>query len=596
MDNAGLAGTLLDEAKRKAEIVFRSFDESSRFNIATCSPLNSVAGGLLGRKEALDLIASIRQGGTSKSTEKILEKFQMDFENLNAEDATHHVFLLSDFQKLQHNLEKLNFDRQKPDRIVLIPIQTASKSNAGIDSAWMLTEFPVSGSLETIFFRIKNYGREELRDIPVHFLLNGEKKSTTVISLSPGSFQEIQFRFQLPSQGSAQIECRIEDGSADFDNKFYALVKTQYPRRVLIIHEEDPTPLKKALATEPAFQVTVQHVGQINLAALKEVDAIFVLGLKSWSPGLASVLKEFTQSGGDLILFPPANLNNTIIPNAFEKEFSISWPGALRNDPQRVLTPDLNSPFFQGVFDKHSDKLDMPLVNSYYTTNWPGEESILLLQSGQSFLKSIKLGSGRITACMVSLDKTESNFTRHAFFVPVILRLVIQSRPLSPLYHIPDITAAKNFLELSVSDSTTISETPFILRNISSGSEFIPEQNRSNKKVILYFHQLNLIPGFYEVLNQGKVVELAALNSRSSESTSDYYSQEELQTLINSHGWDFIKIISSTSHNLDQEFKSSVWGDASYWFPLLLAAAVFAIFESLFSRAVSLKLRKKADF
>lgn len=584
MDQPANGGTLLDEARSRAETIMKSFGEEARFQVLAASPLPG-GGRFTSLQDALNQVTAMKPEAASRTVSSVMRRTAADLQALGGDVQRHTVIMISDFQKPDCDFDHITETSLLPARWLWVPVQPARTLNVAVDSAWVSGGYPTPGQNETLTFRLRNLGNEEARDIPVEFLLEGVKKSATAVTLPAGGTQEVSFSVAVP-EGGVAAQLRVEDGGASFDNAFYLYLNTSLQRHVVVWWESEASSLLKALATESQFNVTATPLGQAVYQALEGADVLFMVGAKSWSSGLVSVVKDFVQQGGTLVLFPSAE-EAAESAQLFAREMQLPWPGTLQRNTVSVVPFQPNQPFFSGVVKAEALRVKMPEARLWYATEWPGAEKILSFPDGSAFWQKIRRGQGWIAACAVPLDETCSDLPAHGLFVPLILRTVIESRPTPPLYHEVSRPGSARIVEIPLaSKQTAQSETPFRWKSeLDDHLEFVPEQVLMNDRVVFRFMQVQPFPGLYAVIKDDSVYARVALNAIGPESLPQYLKPEDLREIANQKGWSVVEVWDKSSVQEASVQGLAAYRREGYWRWLLAGALAALLAEALLSRA-----------
>lgn len=586
MEASSGTGTLLDAAREKAEALMKAFGEAARFHVWSSSPL---AGG--GREtslqDALNQVASIPAGGPSKNLSSVVRRVQQEISSRPEDKAGNIVVFISDFQKHVSDFQTIAWAEGTPEKWLWVPVQPRHRMNVTVDSAWVQPAFPGPNQAVNLRFRLRNYGKESADEVPVEIFVNGEKKSGSMLRIPAGGTTEFAYAVTLPAQDDLGVEFRLEDGAATFDNRFFVCLRSGIRRRVQVWYDDPATPVIQALATEPAFDVTAVPKGQADYFSLSQADVVFLCGIQEWTTGLAAAIKDFVSKGGTAVLFPPAKPGSPEDHQAFQATFGLSWPGIPRNNPGRVRPASADIPFFEGVFEKTDETIQWPQVSVGYITTWPGAEKIMTFSGGEAFWQRLSFGQGHIMACATPLSADASNFTVHGLFVPVILRSVMSSRPLPPLYYAAGRESFSYPLENEAipNSKAGIQEEPVRWVNVQNPDLiFIPEQVYDAKKVTFFLRQETPPPGIYRLERAGEKLGQLALNAPGPESIPEYFSPEELQEIIQNENWGFTELLTGRPDELAAHIQGQSENGRSRWWPFLLAAACALAAEALFSR------------
>ncbi|MBL4707837.1 MAG: hypothetical protein JKY48_05285, partial [Flavobacteriales bacterium] len=200
-------------------------------------------------------------------------------------------------------------------------------------------------------------------------------------------------------------------------------------------------------------------------------------------------------------------------------------------------------------------------------------EPILSFGDGSDFLKKYEVNSGAVYLSATSLNESQSNFGRHALFVPILYNMALQSinqQAIAYTIGTKKITLKKLYQE----------ESPL---KLSKGNfEIIPKQLYKENKVEIFLKDELKEAGFYQLKRQDKVLRTIAFNFNRNESELSLYSVNEFVQYAKLKGVN-IKVIDSNIDTLSNNIKSLSKGN-SLWKYFVLLALIFIGLEILFLR------------
>jgi hypothetical protein len=155
---------------------------------------------------------------------------------------------------------------------------------------------------------------------------------------------------------------------------------------------------------------------------------------------------------------------------------------------------------------------------------------ILKLRDGDGFLTEFRGGLGRTYVFAAPFSKEYSDFTAHALFVPVLYRLAMLSyhTDQQPAYRLSAPTVTLSMLPLA--SHSAGDETAYHL--VQDSLTYIPTQRQQGSQLQFDVPAGMTKPGFYQVMNHGKVLTTLAFNASKRESELAAYSAAELRQLI----------------------------------------------------------------
>jgi hypothetical protein len=201
---------------------------------------------------------------------------------------------------------------------------------------------------------------------------------------------------------------------------------------------------------------------------------------------------------------------------------------------------------------------------------------LLSLRNGQPYLSQASVGQGKVYLFAAPLEPTYGNVAQHALFVPVMYKLAALS--------VRAQQTAYSFDETNLMIPVSAPNPNAVYKLVRDKTEIIPVQRLNGNQLMLELPKSNQLtdgqsvdPGYYELVNDGKVEQLLALNHDNSESKLDYYTPDELRATFagNKNVQVFDKIDDSA---FSREFEEQNLG-TSLWKYFLIAALVFFLIE-----------------
>ncbi|WP_256007407.1 BatA domain-containing protein [Pedobacter deserti] len=520
-------GTLLDEAKRKAAEIAKTYRLNDRFQLIT----NDFEGRhqrLVDRQEFIDLLGEVNISPSSRNLQQVIYRQQTD-----AVKGQNQVFyLLSDFQK--------SFLGKKPVAGFVpaagyhfVKLDANSQPNIAVDTLWSLSPVQRSGQPVQLVVQLKNFGMEDAEQVPLKLSIGGRQKAVRTVSVPALRTVKDTLSFSGLNAGWQKAELRITDYPLTFDDvlNFSFPVSTKMP--VLHISGDLSSPVIRSLfGADPYFELKEMPEGNIQYSALSNYHLIVVSGLKHLSAGMAAELKTQVQSGASLIIFPDTEIEPPVY-NAFLAGLSLPQVKELHKEASLRSSADLSSELFDDVFEQIPAQMDLPQVTRYFEYGPAGKlgrQNILSLPLNRGLLSGYLLGDGRVYLSAVSLSEEDSNLARHPIFLPLMFKAAFSSSRPQPLFY---IAGRDNLLE-----TRRISLPDKQVPRLSTGTfEVIPEVRQSPGKTTLYVADQIREAGFYDLKLGDSTLAVMAFNDNRLESDMTYASDSELRTLAGkAHG------------------------------------------------------------
>ena len=507
-------------------------------------------------------------------------KRQLDFlQNTNSKNKQQ--FFLSDFQKNTSRILKENCDTSSS--MFLIPIVSEEVSNVFIDSVWFESPVQQFGTTQTLNVSINNASKKNLEAGTLKLLINQKQVSLTSFNINAQGKQTVKVSFTIKDRGINYGILKIDDYPVSFDDAFYFSFNSNKVISTLVINGEDEETAKNFSSLFQNDSMFVFHENKednIDYNLFSKKNLIVLNGLKTISSGLIVEINKFVSSGGTVVLFPnlKSGLNN--YTSAFK---SMQLPEIELVDTTRVDAQIVKSDqvFFQGVFEKLNEKMDMPKVKNHFRykkNKFNTGESVIILQNGESLLSFLNIGKGRIYLFSISSEESSSNFLKHALFVPTLIRIGALSLKPASIYYKTSTSEA-----IDVSLDSNDKKQPLHILQTNSDFDMIPEQRIINSKITLFTQNQVSEAGHYTVNQADKVVLGLGFNYDRKESDMRFFAEDELKVWSDSLGLKNFTVLKSDESSIIQSLKETNNGN-KLWKLFLILALLFLLGEILIIR------------
>ena len=527
------AGTLLEEAKEKADEIAMAYKPSDLFQLLT-NDFKRQHQRLLSREEFIDALDDVALSPAVKRLSEVLKR-QEDI-LLDSKTEVMNAFLLSDFQKSIFDIDQNPVDTAI--RIFIVPMMTERPGNLYIDSCWFENPVRQVNQPSKLITRITNISDIDYEKIPVKLIVNGVQKALASFNVGGNETTQIELIFSHYEPGIKHAVLQITDYPVTYDDKYFITYEVQSVIPVLSIYDRDPSPYLDALfGKDTVFIYSASSEKNLNYANLRSYHLIILDELQEISSGLAQELKRFIENGGSVTVFPAAEINKNSY-NDFTRSLKSGILDIIDTARSRVSEINLEHAVFQDVFeewpqtgDGQGVKIDLPIVLKHYRIDYPyrsESENLMTLQNGDPLLSAQPVGNGMIYLFASPLDPSFSNLSRHALYVPLMYKIALLSQPQYPLFYVID---EDEVLELNL--KALEGDKVFKIRKIDGEEyEFIPEHHNLNNKVRIVMHNQIKDAGNFSLHEGARTVAGIAFNYDRKESNLEMLGEEELKGLL----------------------------------------------------------------
>jgi len=514
-------GTLLQEAVAGAQLLGKSYGSTGRFLLL------KQPGGKL-NEAAYKVKLGAMQFGIGKSA----------WDNANTYQGVigsngQPLYIFSDFQKSVGGRALLKNLPTNGD-VVLVPQRGRNAGNVYVDSVWLDDAFVRARVNFGLHIRLRNGGDEPVADCPVKVLVGQQQVAAFRTSVAAGQAVTTVVQVQLPNTKLALGRVITEDSPILFDNIYYFSLQPATAIRVL---EIGPVPLaQQAYSNEPLFTYSFTKPQQLNYSKLQQANVVVVSEVSQIDGGLRQALAQVTKRGGSVVVVPASSTLDRASYHQLFKALGLGgeqWSSTAAGSPvlQEIAMPARNTPFFKDVFGSQPRQVAMPQAAPVLSWDRNGTD-ILRLRDGDSYLTEFESGSGKVFVFAAPFNRTYSDFTAHALFVPVLYRLAMLSydsnQQLAYRLTVPSVALMAPRAEGDLAEAPR--ETS--IRLVRDSAVFVPAQRIQGAGIQLSIPTEMSAPGFYEVQQQGKVLTTLAFNADRHESELAAYSVAELRELI----------------------------------------------------------------
>lgn len=571
MSMKGAEGELLSMAKEKARNLIKKASEDTRFMLVT-NNFEGFEQRLVTKNEALERLDKIDYSPLVKQTGEVIAWMKEGISEQKipeSELSSKQLILLSDFQKNSSNFSKVEADKE----INYYPIQFLAQqtSNLAIDSVWFSDPNFKIGINNEINIKVKNYSVKDLVNAELHLQVNDTKRDV-FMDIKAFESTVVPITYSDLKAGIKKGKLQINDKQMTFDDDYYFSYEVKEKSNVLIIDGEDAVPnVGIVYNLDKYYQTQSISSNSFTANSTEQKDLIILNGWNEFSSGAIELLYNFTQEGGTIALFPGSKLDlngaNLLMGKLNGPRFQSPTGNGVKI--QKIVYED---PFFQGMFEKKPERLNLPSQAKAYQINQKsGIYSLILLQNGTPLFFRLA-GQNKCFVFASSLQESFGNFKSNALFSSVLLRIAETSQRRYPIAL--TIGSESQFPVFNVSKS----EEPLKLK--TDETEFIPEVSKEKDLTFISISKrsisADLKSGLYEIF-KGNTLGFMALNYKRTESDAKTLSEDEIKTAFSERGIEHVSF-STFSESADGAL-IKLEKPKEYWRIFLVLALLFLLTE-----------------
>ncbi len=560
----------LDKAISKVEELLTAFPQDARLQLIT-NDFSSEEHSLGNPQQLKERTTSIKFTHTARSFDHILKRQSSLAAKHNSQGGNQYLWF-SDFQKsTAGDLTKLKIDTSS--RLFLVPVQAKALQNVFVDSVWLSTPFVREMQVNQLSVKLFNTGERAVDNLQVKLFMDEVQVSSSIVNIGAKSSANAQFSFNVQGKGFKKARISFDDSPITFDNDYYFVLNAAPTIKVLHLFGQQATAAKYIPAVfnnDSVFVFNSYSASNVDVGLFKSANLVILEGVQSIEGSMKTALQDFVRAGGSLLLIPHSS-PNTSSYNSFLGTYNIRnvQTKELAVDEKLPLAEPLkSSSFFIDIFDHSTQQelIQMPVQGA--TIAWQGmAEKLLTFRNNQPFLSVASGGAGKVYLVASPLDTQFGDFARNALFVPIMYKIAALSVTQEPVAYSFEQNTIKLILN-NLPQLNSNKQVMFKLRN--KALEMIPVQNLVGKELTIELpkaNQLNenqsILSGYYELLLDGKVERILALNHDNNESQMDFYSADELKSIFKANKnvavFDKIDDTDFVSTFKEQNFGTSLW-------------------------------------
>jgi hypothetical protein len=542
----GKNGTLLDEAKKDAQDIVKAFGPTDKFQLLTNDFLGKHQHWV-NKKVFNEMLDEVKISPSVRKIEEIVAR-QKDL-LASANENVKLSYIISDFQQSGFNMSKLNSDSTLACQ--LIRLEGNKTPNVYIDSCWFTHPTRQFNQPELLFVSIVNTGATDLENVPVKLMINGMQRALGSASIKAERSVQIEMAYTNKESGIINGQIQINDYPLTYDNDYFFSYQVSKKIKLLIVNQkEENTYLNKLFANDPLFEVVQSTPKNIDYGSLGNYNLLILSNLEEISSGLIDELKLNIEKGLNVMVFPGQKIKLDDYNNLLANFSSALMPIDTVNVKVELL--NFKHPVYLGVFQESKMKkenVNYPLVSKHYpikTNNKGNQESLISLINGDQFLLQYSSKLGKLYLCASPLDETYSSFPRHAIFVPTLYKIAITSSFASPLcYTIGDVQ------NIELKNTNTQTDPVYRLFALDGKSEFIAQTKSIGFSTTIDAEkQIKNAGNYWLKSNTNDTLKGLSFNFNRSESSTAYYTAEDLENSIEQYKLTNYKVLEKGAKNM----------------------------------------------
>jgi len=507
-----------------------------------------------------------------------IQKEQFNGKSINS-------FWFTDLQKNIFDLENKLINK-KLGTINVIQYTSNSNNNISIDSVWFENSNREVNKNENLYIKVNNHSNNEI-EFQTRLKINtDEVLNQSFNKVKSKEVKIIKFIYAVNSKGIKNGEINIispQSNDLIFDDKYFFTYTISDKFKVVNIHEgenKSNKPIQRLFESVEKTQFINIDIKNGYSSQDLNGDLIIINELSKISDKLINDLLKSNKKNN--ILFIPS-LNKESRYNKLFKLINIKSSLLIKSKVDLDLESiDLN--FFKNIFSNYNENLDLPYFNRYLIVdNSNSIKTLAKFNSGDPLLSKYSFRDNQIYLLSSNLSLETSNFSNHALFVPIFLRIKEESsndliKQIS-IDKVKSIELKSNIQQNGKVQITnkvtdpTLSFFPLIRNNLGASFAYIENNIEST--------------GQYYILNEDSIIDCFSVNNIKSESKMMFFEKKE-----------FI----NQMKNLDLENQIKYWNakensypnvllnknnNLEYWIYFIYLAIIFLVLEIIIIKNIS---------
>lgn len=571
MELEGSAGNNLNAAKKLALQWVNALPNDAQICVLT---QNNRTGQnrYLSTSDAIQEINQIQISNSSFSITKRLKRL-----NSLKTSPEGGIFVISDLQKNQLLEEHI---ASLPTNTQLLQVKPQQTNNISIDTAWMKSPISINGQQIQYQYQVTNHSNEKVT-IPVKLLVNNQLKTANTITLQPFEKQENTLEFLNDKDNWVKVELGIEDAPMRFDNIWFGNYYSSTQINVVEIKGEKATKAFSLLLNkDPEYNLKSYTANNINFEEAGKPSALILNGIREISSALLSLIDQKLEAGSAILIFPPKDIDAVSYQSAFPK-INSTWQVKKDSILGRVKKIQLQNTFYNGVFERIPNNLDLPKSTSFFELPSTTTSESLLSFDQNAAIAWIKRANGHLLVSAFTTDSKASNFYNHGLFVPIVLRALESAKAGYSLNAI-----SEQILPINITGLNTQGEPPLSIVDESSQQAWIPTINQNGLQKSMTIQNLSLLSANYPIKKQDSTIAWISINAPRQESQTTFWELNDLNPILKSANLNTADTWSPNNTELAETLSANWFGqDIWHWFAAI--ALLFLFIEIFLIRILS---------
>lgn len=573
MEGVNKNGSLLENAKKRAKEIVAAFGNADKFMLLT-NDFEGKHQRFISKEEINEAIDEVKISSAVKSLSSVIKRQQDFLRGAKLNDIR--SFVISDFQKSISDFK--NFPNDTAIINSLIAVNANTSDNVYIDTCWFDSPVQQKGVVQKLNIRVYNKSNKAIENGTIRLTINNKQTGIASFNAEAQSKTETQLTFECKEEGFNFCSLKLDDYPITFDDELFFTFNSKLNIQALVINgksSETGSYFKSLMQSDSLFSFYENNELSIDYGLFAKANLIILNEVENFSSGLISEINKYMQSGGHLVLIPAKKMEASSY-SEFYKALSLPAPGNTDTTTLKVEKTDFKTGFYEGVFDKIDERIDLPVIKKRYMTNLSSRSNlkpILKLMNGETWLGELDNNTSKLYVFSGPLDVASSNFCKHALFVPTIYKMAINSLKAIPPYYY-----TQNNSVIQINAISNKGDEPFHLKSLNNKSDVIPEIRVGNNRLNIFTQGQIVEPGFYNLTLQTQTLQALAFNFNRLESGLEFYTNDEMEKNLGENHLVSYKTIIAGEKTLTSSV-AEISGNTKLWKLFVILTLIFVAIE-----------------
>ena len=563
--------SLFNKAKNDVLDLINLYNQETNFLITTNKKsLNKSYS--LNQEQAIDFIQKTDLCGENLNLDQIFTIQKEQFKNKKIQN-----YWFTDLQKNSFTPTS-SLDSSINTHVNLIYYENNSISNVSIDSIWFKENERKILVEDEIYVKVKNWSNS-IVDVQLKLVINeNELVTQKLIKLNHFEEKEIPIKYLLKKEGVKKGVIYINDANLNdvvYDDKLIFNYSTIDRFKVLYIYD-DSSYNKNAFSSlfRTVKEVEFKFLNINDGFSLSDLDCNLIIfdELKQIPDNLSQNLRNQT------IIFIPSVTSKSSIKNSnqFLSNYNITLKKSKTNK-SRLNENYIDKDFFKNVFKRIEDNMDLPYFNSSLELSSDYKlKSILKYEDNQDFLVRATYNSNSLFLFTSSFQEKNSNISKHALFVPLMLKIKDYASINQQIYcELPSIKPISIYSEINQSGQLLITSD----ESDKTTNSFYPTVKSKNGTTFLYTENQIENDGHYNILFRDSIMKTFSVNYNRNESNLDFFSLKDFETSLKNNELNQLFSLNEQFNKTQIKNIASLQARKDYWIYFVVMALIFIILE-----------------